>query len=213
MVTPKTPNQGLPPTGAAELSPRARRFLATLERRAAIPTEEVEAIIQTSGFPCFAPWLAFHERYAGFVHQTDYDWFIWGLAHRDPYWLDPNAVQIDSRSGGQSWHVTCADCHPSYNYRLDHTGIFLGGDAPAESYDIHVEQGALGWEFKQIGQFRAWKDEELRDPAFRALFEERIEPHPVPEATDCYSRYFMSARYFVVQSVKTGTLRRGYEVT
>jgi hypothetical protein len=197
-------------SGSAELSSRARRFLATLERRPAVPTAEVEAIITGSGFPCFAPWLTFHERYAGYVERSAHDWFIWGLAHRNPYWLGANAVDVDSELDGKTWYITCADGHPSYTYRLEHTGEFLGG--PAESFDIHVERLALGWEFKQRGAARVCSVDELRDPAFRQVFEARVKPYWVAEASDRFSRYYMSDSYFVVESVQSGALRRGYQL-
>lgn len=195
---------------STELSPRARRFLATLERRPAVPTAEVETIITGSGFPCFAPWLAFHDRYAGYVETVGRDGFIWGLVHRNPYWLAPNKPDIDGEGDGQTWYITCADGHPSYDYRLENTGEFLGG-APAESFDIHVERIALGWEFKQRGEVRSLSTDEMRGPAFREAFEDRIKPHPVSEASDRFSRYYMSDSYFVVEWVETGALRRGYE--
>lgn len=48
-----------------ELSPRPQRMLSTWERRTTVPTKEVAAAITAAGCPAFAPWLAFHERYAG----------------------------------------------------------------------------------------------------------------------------------------------------
>ncbi len=195
-----------------ELSPRARRYLDTLERRAAVPTAEVESIIREAGFPCFAPWLAFHDRYAGYVEQSTSDWSIWGLAHRDPYWWDANTVHIKSESNGLKWSIACADGHPSCNYRLDHAGVFVSGYS-AESFGIHVERIALGWEFKQGGKFRSWTTAELRDTAFREVFEECIKPHLVPEASDRFSRCYRTDTYFVEQSSETGSLQRGFERT
>ena len=195
-----------------ELSTRARRYLDTLERRAAVPTAEVETIIREAGFPCFIPWLAFHDRFAGYVEESASDWFIWGLAHRDPYWRDANAVDIDSKSDGQTWSIACADGHPSHNYRLDHAGVFVSGYS-AESFGIHVERIALGWDFGGRGKFRSWTTAELRDAAFREVFEERIKPHLVPEASDRFSRCYRTDTYFVVESSATGSLQRGFERT
>src|SRR5436309_12706969 len=103
--------------GQVELSPRARRFLSTLERRPAVPTEEVEAILTAAGYPCFVPWLAFHERYAGYVEQFYHDWFIWGLVHQDCYWLTPDQARCER--DGPVWSVACAEGHPTYCYELD----------------------------------------------------------------------------------------------
>ena len=60
---------------------------------------------------------------------------------------------LDSELGGKTWQIFCADGHPSYNYRLEQTGEFIG--APAESFDIHVERIARGWEFEQRGACQA----------------------------------------------------------
>jgi hypothetical protein len=49
------------------ISARAEKFLETLERRPAVPTKGVEAIIRDQGAPCFPSWLEFHEQYAGYV--------------------------------------------------------------------------------------------------------------------------------------------------
>ena len=195
---------------SAELSPRARTFLATLERRPAVPTAEVEAIVTGSGFPCFTPWLAFHDRYAGYVEALRQDGFVWGLVHRNPRWLAPNKPDIDSEADELTWYIGSADGHPSYDYRLDNTGEFLGG-APAESFDIHVERIALGREFQRRGVVRAWSDDELRGPAARDTFEARVKAHLVAEASDRFSRYYRSESHFVVECVETGALRRGYD--
>ena len=196
---------------SAGLSPRARRFLATLERRPAVPTAEVEAIITGSGFPCFTPWLAFHDRYAGYVEAVSRDGFVWGLVHRNPRWLAPNKPDIDSEADEQTWYVSCADGHPSYDYRLDNTGEFLGG-APAESFGVHVERIALGREFMRRGVARTWSADELRGPAARHTFEEKVKAHPVAEASDRFSRYYVSESHFVVECVETGVFSRGYDM-
>ncbi len=156
------------------------------------------------------PWLAFLDRFAGYVEQSASDWSIWGLAHRDPYWWDANAVHIDSRSDGRSWSIASGDGHPSHNYRLDHTGVFPGGYR-AESFGIHVERIALGWDFAGLDKFRFWTTAELRDAASREVFEERIKPHPEPEASDRFSRCYRTDTHFVVESSATGSLQRGYE--
>jgi hypothetical protein len=194
--------------GQTELSPRAQRFLSTLERRPAVPTAEVEAIITARGFPCFAPWLEFHERYAGYVLRGN-DWFILGLVHRNSYWFGPNYPDVEAEIDGKTWYITCADGHPSYNYRLDNAGEFLGW--PAESFDIHIERSALWWEFRQRGGVRVWSVDELRGPVGRATFERAVKQHLITEACDRFFRYYVSDAHFVVERVKTGELRLGYD--
>src|SRR5258708_6735285 len=95
------------------LTQRATRFLTNLERRSAIPTKEIESIIRSKGYPCFAPWLDFHERFAGYVEVWGRDWAIWGLAHGAPHWLAPQAAEIDREPHEETWYISCVDCHPS----------------------------------------------------------------------------------------------------
>lgn len=197
-----------PPAELLDLTPRARQFLSSLERRPAVPTEEVEAIIAAKGFPCFAPWLAFHERYAGYLLRGN-DGFLLGLVHRQAYWLAPNTPDIDGEGDGKTWYITCADGHPSYTYRLENTGEFLGW--PAESFDTHVERSALWWEFRQRGPVRVWPLDELRGPVGRDTFERAVKPHLIAEATDRFFRYYATDTHFVAEWAETGELRLGYD--
>jgi len=199
----------MPPPTARELTPRAVSFLATLERRPSIPTERVEALIVAGGYPCFAPWLAFHERYAGYLEVFGQDWAIWGLIHENPVWLLPNKPDID-RESEDTWYARCADAHPTYQYQLDQTGELIG--MPAESFDVNVERLALGWEFHRRGKFRIVPDQELRGAAFREVFEREIKGHLVSEASDHFSRQYMSERYLVVEDAGRGILRRAREL-
>jgi hypothetical protein len=193
------------------LSTRARIFLATLERRPSIPTKEVEAIIRDQGYPCFSPWLDFHERYAGYLEVFGQDWAVWGLVHEKPVWLLPRKADIDREPHEETWYVTCADTHPSYDYRLDDKGEFLG--PPAESFDIHVERIALGWDFHQKGPSRVLTTDELRGPGFQEIFITQIEPHLVAEASDRFFRYYMNENYLVVEDVESGRLLRARQRT
>jgi hypothetical protein len=187
------------------LSNRATEFLRTLERRPAISTKEVETIILDQGLPCFAPWLDFHERYAGYCERFGRDGAIWGLVQENPQWLPTRKAEIDRESHEETWYITCADAHPSYMYRLDNRGEFLG--TPAESFDIHVERIAVGWDFdrRTSGQNRVLTAAEL---GAQGLLE-RVKPFRIAEASDRYFRYYMTETGLVVEDVKTGVLRRG----
>ncbi len=190
------------------LSVRARKYLETLERRPAVATTAVEAAIRAQGYPCFEPWLEFHERYAGYVEWFGRDGAIWGVIHEKPQWLLPLRADIEKETHEDTWYVTCADAHPSYNYRLDSAGEFIG--VAAQSFDIHVERIALGWEFNQRtgGRDRPLTAGDLRGPEFSDLAE-RISASLVPEASDRYFRYYMSDTQLLVQDAVTGVLKRG----
>ena len=194
------------------LSIRARSFLETLERRPFIPTREVEAIIREQGYPCFEPWLDFHDRYAGYHERFGRDGAIWGLAHERPQWLLPRKADIDREVNEEIWYVTCADAHPSYSYRLDNTGEFIG--APAERFDVHVERIALGWDFARRtgGRARPLSAGDLRGPAFAGILE-RVKAFLVSEASDRFARYYMTDTLLLVEDASTGALRKGQILT
>ena len=189
------------------LSNRAKSFLATLERRPAIPTKDVELIICDQGLPCFPVWLDFHERYAGFLEVFGRDWAIWGLVHNNPEWLRSRKAEVDREPHEEVWYITCADAHPSYSYRLDNKGEFLGD--PAESFDIHVERIALGWDFHQRGQSRALSTAELRALCSQEILMTQMKDDLVSGASDCFFRYYMNDTYLLVEDAKTGMLRKG----
>ena len=193
------------------LTTRARDFLTTLERRPAVSTSDVEAIIRAAGFVAFVPWLEFHEKYAGYVEVIGRDMATWGLVHEKAVWLLPRRVEVDRETHEDTWYITCADAHPSYTYQLDDKGRFLGG--PAESFDIHVERKALGWEFQRTSETRALTTHELRDVAFRRVFATQMKEHVVETASDCYTRYYMNDDYLVVEDVESGNLRDGWQHT
>ncbi|MFY0540408.1 hypothetical protein [Nannocystis pusilla] len=151
--------------------------------------------------------MTFHERYAGYLERLGQDWAIWGLVHKNPTWLSPMQPDIDRESNEDTWYITCADAHPSYEYRLDNRGEVVG--TRAESFDIEVERSALGWDFRQRGETRALVASELRSEDFRQMFETQIRPFLVVDASDRYFRYYMSPRYFLVENARTGTLVRG----
>jgi hypothetical protein len=190
------------------LSARAIAFLSTLERRPFVATRKVEEIIGNQGFPCYPAWLDFHERYAGYVETIGRDVAVWGLVHENPTWLLPMKADIDRESAQETWYITCADVHPSYNYRLDDKGEFLGN--PAESFDEHVERMAVGWEFRREGNTQVIARDELRSQAFLSLFVNMVKSALVPEASDQYFTYYMDDHYLVVEDARTGKLRNAW---
>jgi hypothetical protein len=165
----------------------------------------VESIIKDQGLLCFVPWLEFHDRYAGYVEVLGRDSFVWGLAHEDPHWLAPRKVDIDSELGDEIWYATCADAHPSYNYRLDNKGEFLGG--PATTFDVHVERVGAYFEFQTRHRSRLLTNQELLDPD--AITIRSRDESLVPEASDSFFRYYMSNKYLLVEDVETGRMHKG----
>ena len=178
-----------------ELSPRALRFLSTLERRQAVPTEEVEAAISAAGCPAFAPWLAFHERYAGYLEQYYQDWFVWGLVHRETYWWTPN--QACCEQDGPVWSIWCAEGHPTYSYQLDQDGVFAA-HGEHRSFDLYVERLAAFREFvpsKKVA--RDLPREEFHGSEFGAMFADRIRPFRVDELSDQFWHYYINDTHLV----------------
>jgi hypothetical protein len=189
------------------LSRRAERFLETLERRPSIPTNDVEAMILDQSYPCYPCWLEFHERYAGYVEVFGRDSAIWGLAHMSSEWLVPRKVDVDCETNEDVWYITCADVHPSYNYRLDNKGEFLGG--PAATFDVHVERAGAFFDFQQDGHCRPLTSDELRTPQLRQMVNRTLRADLVAEASDSFFKYYMNDTYLVVESGKTRALVRG----
>jgi hypothetical protein len=190
--------------GPDEVSTRARKYLATLEKRVSIPIKKVEDAILATGNPCFPTWLDFHEKYSGYLEWFGNDWAIWGLVHPNSVWLEPNVPDIEREPGEETFYIRCADTHPSFNYRLDQNGTFLGGKA--ENFGIFVERVAVGWEFAQHGKSRILTPEELRTHEFRNTFEKLLRRHLIHEASDRFSRYYMDASHLVIENVKTEEL-------
>lgn len=189
------------------LSSRAKRLLERLERRPAIETADVESIIRAQGYPCLPIWLEFHDRYAGYVEVFGRDCAVWGLVHENPEWLLPRKAEIDREPNEETWYITCADAHPSYSYRLDNRGEFLGD--PAVSFDVHVERVATFAEFQERVPCRALAVSELRSQAVRDVLLNELYQEPVTEASDQFFRYYMNDAYLLVEDAETRELRRG----
>jgi hypothetical protein len=179
------------------LSKRAQSYLGTLVRIQPVPLGDVKKILRDSSYPCFDPWLEFHERYAGYVEPLGLDTAVWGLVHEEARWIGDRRVRVDRDAHEDQWFVACAEVHPSYNYLLDNRGEFLG--VLAESFEIKVERNAVEWEFLSQGRGVAVPQSDLGDMSFIKRLREELRPHFVYEASDCYLRYYMSDRYWAIE--------------
>lgn len=182
------------------LSQTATQYLSTLERRPSISTREVQGILRERKYPQPAPWIDFHDRYAGYVELLGKDWAVWGLAHDRPYWLGPREVEAEVERGEASeiWTVTCADVHPSYEYTLDQDGVF--SSEGAESFDIKVEQNAVRWSFARRGAV-----ESVVDPDELGALQHRLRDRLMEPASDKFSRFFMDDEFLLIQRVQAST--------
>lgn len=188
-----------------ELSPRAARFLATLPRRPWLATERVEALLIADGCPAFPAWLHFHERYAGYEETFYLDGFVWGLAHREPYWWNPERVNWER--DGPGYDVWCADGHPTYSYQLDQDGVFAA-HGQHRTFDLYVERMAAFREF--VKGSREVPREVLLGAEFRAEFDTRVRPFLVPDLTDQFRRYYLSGTHLVIESAEDDRLSRAW---
>ena len=178
------------------LTERASWLLSTLERRPAIPTREVEAIVRGQGAPCPEVWLAFHDRFTGYVEIFGRDSAVWGLAHEESCWLGPRGIHVEQDDERENrWAILCADVHPTYGYMLDDEGGFVG-HGQHESFEVHVEQLAALRAFGADGDVRRLLDE-IAVPGARESVLAEVQPFAIAEASDRYTRCFLSPRYFV----------------
>jgi hypothetical protein len=178
------------------ISARAREWLATLERRSAPSVAEVREALKRAGAPAFEPWLSFQERYAGYVEPIGREVSVWGLLHESPAWAPKNAVEVEHTAAEDLWLVTCADVHPSYEYRLDQKGALLAG--PARSFDVHVERVALRAWFCSRGQAPT-----LAFNVKKPKLVERIsaETELVREASDEHFEHYLGADILAIHEV------------
>ena len=170
------------------LTSRARSYLVTLERRPAVPLARVVEALARAGCPPLAPWLDFHERYAGIVDPLGRDEAVLGLVHAAPYWRRANEVDVDEEGGERQ--ILCAEVHGSYDYTLDESGAFrsYGGGGPCVSFDVKVEQDAVIWDAKRDGRawMFAWKVTRV-PPVGLGPLRELVKAEAVPEASDRFS--------------------------
>jgi hypothetical protein len=110
----------------------------------------VREALQREGVPVTDALLDFHQTFAGYVERDGRDEFVYGLLHRQPKWLDP--LQVDAFQDDESarvWYIACADGHPSYDLRIDQSGIYYTTYCVprASSFFMLTEQAAFVWEF------------------------------------------------------------------
>ncbi|MFV8750290.1 hypothetical protein ACNOYE_07045 [Nannocystaceae bacterium ST9] len=189
------------------MTPTAIEYLATLERFSAVSTRKVETILQAAG-RCFDVWLSFHEQFAGYVERIGHDVAVWGIVHQQPRWLAPLTPDMETEKCGAEFYVTCADVHPSYNYKLNDIGEFLG--FPARDFVVHVERSAAGWAFKAGWKTEAVRQADLRDPTFIARFGDKSANH---EASDQFFRYHRDDDVLVIWKVGASSPCRGWRRT
>ncbi|WP_143178093.1 hypothetical protein [Cystobacter ferrugineus] len=169
-----------------------------MKRHSPVPVDEVAEALKRAGCPTFAPWLDFQARYGGYVEDLGKDEAIWGLLHREPYWLPPGEVQVDLE--GDVRRITCAEVHPSYDFWLTSSGEFfsMGGGGHYENFDVRVERGAVFWEGKVRG--RAWRLDwdVLKIVGSVEELRQRVRAEMVPEASDKYSTCWRSDELILV---------------
>jgi hypothetical protein len=188
------------------LTHTAQNYLASLRRIEPVPTSEVERVIRTQGDPCPEVWLEFHDRYAGYVEPIGEDTAIWGLVHRDSYWIEPGRASIEEIEKGL-WYVTCAEVHPSYGYYLDNNGVFAGNQA--RSFDVKVERSALFSAFSAQGPVRMLVNE-LNEPDVILALRKDTAGQLETSASDEFSRYYRSTKYLVRENANTGNIVVGW---
>lgn len=133
------------------------------------------------------------------------DTAVWGLAHEQSRWIDPGRASVEKEPHEKVWYIVCADVHPSYSYKLDHLGEFLG--EPAVSFDVKVERNALAVDFMSRGTTR-YLVQELKDPIRIKAFLEgaAIDPH----TADKFARYHVSTQYLLKEDVESGGFIYGW---
>ena len=87
--------------------------------------EEVAAALAAAGVPAelHGEFVAFQRKHGGREDAFGLNPVRWGILHRAPAWLTPGAAeaeQDDVRHG--TWHVYCADVHPSDTMTIDQHG-------------------------------------------------------------------------------------------
>ncbi|WP_394831323.1 hypothetical protein LVJ94_32915 [Pendulispora rubella] len=158
--------------------------MATLPRHEPLSVDALVDALHRDGLqPCDA-WLEFQARYAGYEENLGNESAIWGIVHRDPFYLAANEVVAGQVRGRVV--VMCADVHPSFEYSLYENGEFYvcGWFGRSETFDYKVERMAVVWE---ANEERAWVSGEAFAPrspnAMRALLGQ-FGAEKVPEASD-----------------------------
>lgn len=177
-------------------SARAQNWLAKLERRRAPSVQKAREALLRAGAEPFDAWLSFHDRYAGYVEPIGQELAVWGLLHESPAWAKKDGVEVEHVPAEHLWLVTCADVHPSYEYRLDQNGGLLEG--PARDFDVHVERVALRSWFCTSGQAPALAFNVKKPKLVERI---RSETELVPEASDADFEYYLSTTTLAIYEV------------
>jgi hypothetical protein len=173
------------------LSNRATLYLSSLERLQPLPLARVLEAFERRNIAPRDHWLEFHEA-LGYIEKIGKDRAIWGLIHVASQWQQPSDLWIEK--DGAELVIACADVHPSYDYWITEAGEFIGigGGGPCESFNAKVEQNALLWSVTKEGMWRQVLDFNDWPPEKRAELAADASRAVVSEATDRYTRCFVT---------------------
>jgi hypothetical protein len=192
------------------LTRRALDYLATLQRDDPVPVSMVERMLIERGFEPYPAWLEFHAQFAGYWEPVGGSVAIWGLVlsnvsgqYNEPFQL---YVTLDAK-GKPSW-VSCADVHPSFDYRLLTDGTFIGPPWLSASFAVKVERNALMWEFVKAGPARRVYDiDDVPITDLRESLLAELRPFHMPEASDQFANYYMSPDKLLLESLENDGLK------
>ena len=184
------------------LTHRAQQYLATFERRPAVPVEEVKRLLARGGHPSFEPWLDYHARYAGCVDARR--GFVLGLTQPVAGALPALALQVRCGKWGQECEVQIADTDETYE--MNSRGEVNYVDyVEADTFERQLERDALLWEFEQ--QCKAdYVDDDLCEGLLPLLEDDWI-----PEASDKFIDAYRNNRYLFFVETRTRVVRDAFE--
>ena len=181
----------------ANLTHRAKSWLATLGRETPMPTAEVERLIIDAGGTPHPAWLAFHDAYAGYYEEVaPEELAIWGLARAanaqpPSTWRDPNAVILVPPTEWFPEAIVCADVHPVHDYHLYADGSFTGIGGILDSFAMKLERHGLIREFYGRGKVdRTLLTRESGKPEHQALLA-AMQHGLVPEASNHERQFYL----------------------
>lgn len=195
------------------LTQRAQDWLARLPRFTPVPTvAQVEKQLLDGGYTPHPAWLAFHDRYAGYIEAVARNEpAFWGLMHpanRDPplSWVEADRVYVIPADPPRLERIGCADAHPVHDYLLTSAGRFLGPGGPVASFDVKVERAALMGEFHARGKAVVTHNlKDLNSPACQALMA-ALKADFEPEPSDDRVEYYMQPTRLLVVAPKRNAL-------
>jgi hypothetical protein len=187
------------------LSSTADEYLRSLQR-ISVPSERevVECVLRV--LPQVPNvWLDFHRQYGGYVQPLGVDVATWGLMHFHGEWMPNGDVEIELEGALDDAYITCADVHPSYDYRLDLRGEFLGG--PSDRFETYLEQCAHMIEFKTYcAPFRVYGTADTLEPAVQRVLDDLLAHGNIKEASDRHREIFRSERALLRRTGNSFTL-------